>query len=129
MASHIGIRPAPPWHWVGAPPASIVGFPLFAAALLLAVWTAVFTLAATGRLTRWLPRRPRIAPGTAALAGLGAAAADLALLTLLASQLAAAPGALAPAPAATAALASLARLTLAGRAVRRCLAARAALTR
>jgi len=45
------------------------------------------------------------------------------------SATAAAAETTAPAPAATAALASLARLTLAGRAVRRCLAARAALTR
>jgi len=129
LASHIGIRHAPPWHWAGAPPASIVEFPLFAAAFMLAVWTAVFTIAATGRLTRWLSGHPRLAPGTAALAGLGTAAADLALLTLLASQLAAAHGALAPAPTAAAALASLTRLTLAGRAARRCLAARATLTR
>lgn len=127
LASHIGIRPAPPWQWAGAPPASIAGFPLFAAALAMAVWTALLTVAATGRLSRWLPRRPRLAPGTAALAGLGTAAADLALLALLASQIAAAASTLAPAPAAAAALASLTRLTLAGRAARRCLAARATL--
>ena len=34
-----------------------------------------FTLAATGRLTRWLPYRPRLAPATAAIAGFGAATA------------------------------------------------------
>ena len=129
VASHIGIRHAPPWQWAGAPPGSLVAFPLAAAALAVAVWTALFTIAATGRATRWLPGRPRLAPGTAALAGLGAAAADLALFVLLASKLAAAPGTLAPAPAAAAALASLARLSLAGRAARRCLTARAALTR
>jgi len=129
VASHIGIRHAPPWQWAGAPPGSLIAFPLGAAAFVIAVWTALFTIAATGRATRWLPDRPRLAPGSAAIAGLGAAAADLTLFVLLASQLAAAPGALAPAPAAAAALASLTRLILAGRAARRCLTARTALTR
>jgi hypothetical protein len=129
IASHIGIRHAPPWQWAGAPPGSLVAFPLAAAAAVIAIWTALFTIAATGRATRWLPERPRLAPSTAAVAGLGAAAADVALFVLLASQLAAAPGALAPAPAAAAALASLTRLALAGRAARRCLAARAAIAR
>lgn len=127
LASNIGIRPAPPWQWAGAPPGALLVFPLAGTACVIAVWTALFTVAATGRLTRWLPDRPRLAPGTAAIAGLGAAAADLALFVLLASQLATAPGALAPAPAAAAALASLTRLSLAARAARRCLAARAAL--
>ena len=127
VASHIGIRHAPPWQWAGAPPGSLIAFPLGAAAFVIAVWTALFTIAATGRATRWLPDRPRLAPGSAAIAGLGAAAADLTLFVLLASQLAAAPGALAPAPAAAAALASLTRLILAGRAARRCLTARTAL--
>jgi hypothetical protein len=127
VASRIGIRHAPPWQWAGAPPGWLVAFPLAAAACVIAVWTALFTIAATGRATRWLPERARLAPGTAAVAGAAAAAADLALLVLLASQLAAAPGALAPAPAAAAALASLTRLSLAGRAARRCLAARAGL--
>lgn len=125
VASHVGIRNAPPWQWAGAPPGSLVVFPLAAAAFAVAVWTAVFTVAATGRLTRWLPGHPRLAPGTAAIAGLGAA--DVALFVLLASLLTAGPGTLAPAPAAAAALASLTRLSLAGRAARRCLAARAAL--
>jgi hypothetical protein len=127
LASHIGIQHAPPWQWAGAPPAAPVVFPLAAAAIVIAVWTAVFTIATTGRLTRWLPDRPRLAPSTAAVAGVAAAVADLAVFVLLASQLAAAPGALAPAPAAAAALASATRLSLAGRAARRCLAARAAL--
>ena len=125
VASHIGIRHAPPWQWAGAPPGSLEAFPL-AAAIVIAVWTALFTIAATGRATRWLPDRPRLAPGTAAIAGLGAATADLALFVLLASQLAAAPSTLSPVPAA-AALASLTRLTLAGRAARRCLTARTVL--
>jgi hypothetical protein len=76
-----------------------VAFPLAAGALAVTVWTALFTVAATGHLTRWLAFRARLAPGT-----------------------------LAPAPVAAAAAASLIRLTLARRAGRRCLAARAALT-
>jgi hypothetical protein len=126
-ASHIGSRHVPPWHWVGALPGSLMVFPL-AAAIAIAVWTALFTVAATGRATRWLPDRPRLAPGTAAVAGFGAAAADVALFVLLASQLTVAPGVLAAAPAAAAAAASATRLFLAGRAARRCLTTRAALT-
>jgi len=124
--SHIGSHHIPPWHWVGALPGSLMIFPL-AAAIAIAVWTALFTLAATGRAIRWLPDRPRLAPGTAALAGLSAAAADVALFGLLASQLTVAPGMLAAGPAAVAALASASRLFLAGRAARRCLITRAAL--
>jgi hypothetical protein len=125
-ASHIGSRQAPPWHWVGALPWSLMVFPL-AAAIAIAVWTALFTIAATGRATRWLPDRPRLAPGTAAVAGFGAAGADVALFVLLASQLTVAPGRLAAAPAAAAVLASATRLFLAGRAACRCLTTRAAL--
>jgi hypothetical protein len=62
------------------------------------------------------------------VAGFGAVAADLALFMLLASQLTVAPGTLATVPAAAAAMASATRLVLAGRAARRCLTTRAALT-
>jgi hypothetical protein len=126
-ASHIGIRSAPPWHWAGVPPASPVVFPLAGAAFVITVWTALFTVAATGRLTRWLPVQPRIASTTAAVAGFGAAAADTAIFALLASELISAPARLAPAPVAAAALASLIRFTLARRAARRCLSSRAKL--
>jgi hypothetical protein len=125
-ASHIGSRHVPPWQWVGALPGSMMVFPL-AAAIAIAVWTALFTIAATGRATRWLPDRPRLAPGAAAVAGFGAAGADVVLFVLLASQLTVAPGTLAAAPAAAAALASATRLFLAGRAACRCLTTRAAL--
>jgi hypothetical protein len=128
MASHLGIRHAPPWQWAGAPPGSLVAFPLAAGALAVTVWAALFTVAATGNLTRWLPFRARLAPAAAAIAGFGAMTVDLIIFVLLASQIAAAPGTLAPAPVAVAATASLIRLTLARRAGRRCLAARAALT-
>ena len=127
LASHIGIRPALPWQWAGAPPASMVAFPVAAAALLITVWTALFTLAATGRPTRWLPIGPRMAATTAAMAGFGAMVADAAVFVLLASQLFSAPSRLAPAPIAVAAAASLTRLTLARRGARRCLSARATL--
>jgi hypothetical protein len=113
----------PPWQWTGAPPVLLT-----AAAFLIAVWTALATVAATGRLTRWLPYRPRIAAATAAAGGFGAAAADLLIFVLLAHQLAVAPGALAPVPVAAAAIASMARLAFARRAAHGCLAARAALT-
>jgi hypothetical protein len=128
-ASHVGIRHAPPWQWRGMPPASLIAVPLFGAVLLTFVCAALVTLAATGSLTRWLPSSPRTATGTAAIAGFAAAAADLAVFTLLASKLASTPAALAPAPVLAAAIASLTRITLARRAARRCLTARAALSR
>jgi hypothetical protein len=128
LASHIGVRHALPWQWPGAPPASLVAFPVAAAAIVIAAWTALITVAATGRLTRWLPVRSRLAPTAAAISSLGATAADLSVFALLASQLVRAPGTLAPAPVAIAAAASLTRLTLARRATRRCLTARTALT-
>ncbi|HUY48606.1 MAG TPA: permease prefix domain 1-containing protein [Streptosporangiaceae bacterium] len=127
VASHIGIRHAPPWQWAGVPPTSLIAFPLAAAAFLITVWTALFTIAATGRLARWLPSGPHIATTTAAIAGFGAAAADAAIFLLLASQLVSAPSILAPAPVAAAAVASLTRLTLARRGARHCLSARATL--
>jgi hypothetical protein len=109
------------------PPAALIAFPLIAVVILITVWTALITLAATGRLTRWLPHRPRLAPTTAAIAGFGAATTDVILLALLASQLATAPAKLAAALITLAAAASTTRLILARRAGRRCLASRASL--
>jgi hypothetical protein len=128
LASHIAIRNAPPWQWASAPPLSPAVFPAIGAALLIVVWSALATVAATGKLARWLPASPRIATATAATTGFGAAAADLAIIALLASQLASAPGTLAPLPVAAATAASLTRLTLARKAARKCLANRATLT-
>jgi hypothetical protein len=128
LASHIAIRHAPPWQWPGAPPLSSAAFPAVAVCVLIVVASAVATIATTGRLTRWVPASPAVATASAATAGFGALAADLAVLALLASQLASAPGTLAPFPVAAATAASLTRLTLARRAARRCLATRAALT-
>jgi hypothetical protein len=126
-ASHLGVRDAPPWHWASPPPAAPIAFPLMVAVFLITIWTALITLAATGRLTRWLPHRPRLAPTTAAIAGFGAATVDVILLILLASQLATAPAKLAAAPIALAAAASTTRFILARRAGQRCLASRASL--
>ncbi len=127
LASHVAIRHAPPWEWTGAPPGSPAAFPLALAAFCVAVGAALFTLAATGPLARWLPDRPRLAATTAAISGFSASAADVAIFALLVSKLASAPGAIAPVPVTVAAVASLTRLTLARRAARRCLAARASL--
>ena len=126
--SHITLRNAPPWQWPGTPPLSPAVFPAVGAALLITIWSALATVGATGRLARWLPVDPRIAAATAAAACFGAAAADLAIFALLASQLASTPGSLAPLPVAAAAAASLTRLSLARRAARTCLATRAALS-
>jgi hypothetical protein len=125
VASHIGARPAAPWPWAAASPGSLLGVPL--AAVAVTAGAALFTVAATGRLTRWLPHRPGLAPASAAAAGFGAMAADITVLALLAGQLASAPGSLAPVPVALAAAASLTRLTFAPRAARRCLTVRATL--
>jgi hypothetical protein len=127
-ASHIGIHATVPWHWAHMPPAAPVALPLIAAVLPITVWTTLITLAATGRLTRWLPPRPRLAPSTAAVAGFGAATADLILLAVLASQVAVAPGTLAAVPVCLAAAASTTRLVLARRAGQRCLTSRALLS-
>ncbi len=128
MASHLGVRLAPPWQWTGLPPGPRVGFGLIAVAAGVTAWAALLGIATTGRLTRWLPARPRQAPTAAAVAGFGAVSADGLGLALLAAQLATAPGKLSPVLAAVAATASLARLLLARRAARRCLAIRASLT-
>ena len=62
------------------------------------------------------------------MAGLAAVLADRTLLAILGGQALASPGSLVWAPVMVAAGASLTRVTLAGRAARRCLATRAALT-
>jgi hypothetical protein len=127
LASHIRIRHAPPWQWAGTPPAAPAAFPLAAGALLIAVWAALVTMAATGPLTRWIPDGPRLAATTAAISGSAAITADIAVFTLLASQLISAPATLAPLPVTAAAIASLTRLTLTRGATHHCLAARASL--
>jgi hypothetical protein len=128
LASHLGIRLAVPWQETGLPPGLRAGMVLLAVAIGVTAWGAILGIAATGRLTRWLPARPRRAPTAAAVAGFGAVGADGLGLLLLAAQLATAPGKLSPVPAAVAAAARLARLLFARRAAGRCLATRASLT-
>ncbi len=127
VASHLGIPLAPPWPWTGLSPGLSVSLYLIAVAVVVTAWAATVGIATTGRLTRWLPARPRRAPTAAVVAGFGAVGADGLGLALLAAQLAVAPGRLSPVPAAAATAASLARMMLARRAARQCLAIRASL--
>jgi hypothetical protein len=128
MASHLGIQLTAPWRGTGVATGLGVGVYLVAVAAGVTAWGAMLGIATTGRLTRWLPARPRRPPTAAAVAGFGAVGADGLGLLLLAAQLATVPGRLAVLPAAAAAAASLARLLLARRAARQCLAIRASLT-
>lgn len=127
-ASHLGIGLAPPWHWAGLSLGAGMAINLIGVAAGVTAWGATLTIATTGRLTRWLPARPRRAPTGAAVAGYGAVSADGLGLVLLAAELATVPGKLSLFPAAAAAAASLARMLLARRAARHCLALRASLT-
>jgi len=124
VASHV----APHHQWTDLSPGFQVGVPLVAVAAAVTACGALFGIAATGRLTRWLPALPRRAPGAAAIAGFSAIGADALGLALLGVQLATAAGALSPWPAAAAATASIARLLFARRAACRCLAIRTGLT-
>lgn len=126
-ASHLAIRLAPFWQPAALTDGLGAGIQLIAATVAITAAAAVLGIAVTGRLSRWIPARPRRAPLTAAIAGFGAVGADALGLLLLAAVLAAAPGRLSPLPAAAAAVASIARLTLARRAAVRCLALRARL--
>jgi len=129
VASHLGIHPDPrPWRSTGPAPGLVLAIYPVAIAAGVTALAAIVGIATTGRLTRWLPARPRRAPTAAAVAGFGAVGADGFGLALLAGQLATAPGRLSLVPAAAAAAASLARLMLASRAARHCLAIRATLT-
>jgi hypothetical protein len=108
--------PIPPWdlRLAGLPAAAWLLVPAAVVTVLIAT---MLVLATTGRLSRWLPARPRLAPAAAATAALITAAVDLGMLTLLTVQaLRAGPvaGTLLP----LAATASLTRMTLATRAAR-----------
>jgi hypothetical protein len=108
----------------GRPPPGLALVPaLFAAVLAVAVPAAVVSVLAAGRLSRWLPAGPWLAPTAAGLAAALCVAGDLLLLSgLLAWAVTA--GGLAWPLAVMAATASATRLGLAGRGARRCLAAR-----
>jgi hypothetical protein len=116
-----------PWRWPWLP-GPWAGLPLVGLVLVIGIPAAVLAVATTGRLSRWLPIRPRLAPTAAAAAALAGMTVDLALLGMLSVQALIAPSQLAGAPAILAAAASLARLALAGRAARHCLASRTTLT-
>jgi hypothetical protein len=126
----VAINALPPWQhqltglWLALP---LVGLALAVACPALGL-----TIAATGRLGRRLGRRfgrrAVLPPTAAAVAGLAAVLADLTLLAIIGSQTLATPGSLVWGPVVVAASASLTRVMLAGRAARRCLAIRAALS-
>jgi MFS family permease len=121
-------HPAPPWQWPHAPTGLWVVFPLVALAVLVGVPAGLLAVAATGRLARWLPRRPRLAPTAAATIAIAVIAIDLTLLGMLTAWTIIAPDRLAWTPVTLAAAASLIRLLFGGRATRHCLVTRATLT-
>ena len=117
------------WRWTGQEPPAALGLvaALVGLALMVAVPAAVLSVALSSRLSRWLPTGPQVGATAAAVAASACVAGDLVLLGgLLASAVLA--GGLAWPAALLAAGASSTRLSLAGRAARRCLAARATLT-
>jgi HAAS len=117
------IAAAPVWQWPVVQAGGWTARLLLAivGATVLAAWV---TVAATGRLTRWLPARPSLPAVAAAAAASGASLFDLSLLLVLATQTLPTPAA-APWPLVTvAAIASLVRCALAGRAARGCLTLR-----
>lgn len=104
------------WHVIAAPPV-----PIALVALGLALWTALVTMAATGRLTRWFPQLPRLALLGAAAGSFGVVLADLAILVLLGGQVAGATSSLSPAPVAAAAIATTVHGVLVRRGAYQCL--------
>lgn len=134
LASHLGAHPGSPWHWASMPASARLVTHLAGLALAITVGSTLVTVAATGRLTRWLPAsllaRPRWLPAcpaaSAAIAAGGTAATDIALLVLLTTQAVSTPGRLAALPVAVAGAASLIRLTLTTRAARDCFTTSAA---
>src|SRR5262249_53334020 len=62
LASPLGIRLTQLWHWAGLPPGLRVTMALVAVAAGVTFAAALLGIATTGRLTRWLPARPRRAP-------------------------------------------------------------------
>jgi hypothetical protein len=137
LASRIGVQLVSPWHWTSMPIGARLVTHLAGIAFAVAIGSALVAVAATGRLTRWLPAgpgsrprwlgaRPAVSAAVAAMAAGGTAAIDIALLALLATQAVSTPGRLAALPVAVAAVASLIRLTLTTRAARNCLTTGAA---
>jgi hypothetical protein len=107
-----------------SPPAGLLVLAIvFGAILTVAVPAAGVSVLATGRVSRWLPIGSATAPTAAGLAAMLCMAVDLLLLVGLVAW-ATTHGGLAWPPAVLAATVSASRLTLAGRAARRCVAAR-----
>ena len=125
----VAVNALPPWHHQLTGP--WLALPLVGLALAVACPALGLTVAATGRLGRQfgggLGRRPALPPTAAAVAGVAAMLADMTLLAILGGQTLASSRSPVWAPVIVAAGASLARITLTGRAARRCLATRAAL--
>jgi hypothetical protein len=123
------VNALPPWrHQLIGP---WLALPLVGVALAVAGPALGLTVATTGRLSRRLGpfvHRATLPLTAAAVAALAAVVADLTLLGIITGHALASPGSPVWAPVALAASASLTRVTVAGRAARRCLATRAALT-
>jgi hypothetical protein len=122
----IAANALPPWRQQLTGP--WLALPLVGLALAVAGPALGLTVAATGRLGGRLGRRASLPPTAAAVAALAAVVADLTLLTIVGGQALTGPGPSMWAPVLLAVGASMARVTMAGRALRRCLAARAAVT-
>jgi hypothetical protein len=124
----VAVNALPPWrHQLIGP---WLALPLVGLALAVAGPALGLTVAATGRLGRRVGRvvhRAALPPTAAAVAALAAVVADLTLLGVISGQALTSPGSFVWAPVVLAGSASLARVTLAGRAARRCLVTRAAL--
>jgi hypothetical protein len=116
------------WRWTGQEPPAALGLvaALVGLVLVVAVPAAVLSVGAAGRLSRWLPIGPQVGATAAAVAASACVAGDLVLLASLLAAVVPASGVAWPA-ALLAAGASSTRLSLAARAARRCLAARATL--
>jgi hypothetical protein len=125
----VAVNALPPWHHQLIGPWLVL--PLVGLALAVAGPALGLTVATTGRLGRRLGRvvdRATLPPTAAAVAALAAVVADLTLVGIITGHALTSPGSPVWAPVVLAASASLTRVTVAGRAARRCLATRAALT-
>jgi hypothetical protein len=114
------------WRWAGQRPPAALGLvaALVGLVLAVAVPAALLSVAASGRLSRWLPAGPQLAATAAATAAGACVAGDLVLLAGLLTWIVLAGGVAWPTGLLAAGASSL-RLSLASRAARRCLAARA----
>jgi hypothetical protein len=118
------------WRWTGQEPPAALGLvaTLVGLVLVVAIPAAVLSVAVSRRWSRWLPAGPQVGATAAAVAAGACVAGDLVLLGGLLACTVLAGGVAWPA-ALLAAAASSTRLSLAGRAARCCLAARATLRR